>query len=198
MGFPIVGAIIDRLLPVLDGFAAPLPPSLREVPRRGGGSVVIMIGHSPSHSLRCASPLFEGAKCGFSNVGTGLPYGPHRRGDSRIARFPSSTSLRREQAPALQRITQCRDRRPRRSYIVGAIIDRPFPILDGFAGGTAAPLPPSLREVPRRGGGSVVLTIGHSPSHSLRCASPLCEGAKCGLPNVGTGVPDGPYRRGDH
>ena len=31
----------------------------------------------------------------------------------------------------------------------------------------------------------MVLTIGHSPSHSLRCASPLCEEAKCGLPMVG-------------
>ena len=43
----------------------PLPPSLREVPRRGGGSVVGGSGHSPSHARRRASPLREGAKSLF-------------------------------------------------------------------------------------------------------------------------------------
>ena len=41
-------------------------------------------------------------------------------------------------------------------------------------------MPPSLREVAERSedGGSVVYTMGHSPSHGLRRASPLSEGAK--------------------
>ena len=32
-----------------------------------GGSVVIRIGHSPSHDLRRDSPLKEGAKASFAN-----------------------------------------------------------------------------------------------------------------------------------
>ena len=41
-------------------------------------------------------------------------------------------------------------------------------------------MPPSLREVAERSedGGSVVYTMGHSPSHGLRRASPLSVGAK--------------------
>ena len=41
-------------------------------------------------------------------------------------------------------------------------------------------MPPSLREVAERSedGGSVFYTMGHSPSHGLRRASPLSEGAK--------------------
>ena len=41
-------------------------------------------------------------------------------------------------------------------------------------------MPPSLREVAERSedGGSVVCTVGHSPSHGSRRASPLSEGAK--------------------
>ena len=44
-----------------------LPPSKREVPRRGGGSVVKWLGHSPSQKSKIfASPLWEGVKYGFS------------------------------------------------------------------------------------------------------------------------------------
>ena len=41
-------------------------------------------------------------------------------------------------------------------------------------------MPPSLREVAERSedGGSGVCTIGYSPSHGVRRASPLSEGAK--------------------
>ena len=45
-------------------------------------------------------------------------------------------------------------------------------------------LPPSLREVPRRGGGSVVLTVENSPSHGFCRASPLNEGAKVVFPGL--------------
>ena len=48
-------------------------------------------------------------------------------------------------------------------------------------------MPPSLREMAERSedGGSVVRMIENSPSHSLRCASPLCEGARV-IGNTGT------------
>jgi len=42
-----------------------LSPSMREVPRRGGGSVLSLKRHSPSLPLRAASPLKEGAKAAF-------------------------------------------------------------------------------------------------------------------------------------